>query len=337
MWICRLTFMLWAMPVCCSNADSALREAVDSTLDTSTTHPAPQAAPKQTHSQVSDLVRSSRTKTELKKGGRALKNANIEDVAKKAVQQGHWYEILANYDSDLNWKASLAGLSEATYSFAIRSLVDCLPTNSNLSLWKRVLSDRCGSCSSKKQTLLHVLNNCHVKMNLYTWRHDNILFQLRKFVALHLPLCDIHCDLLVENQTFKEVSVGTVPIDIYLTNLRPDLVIIDRANMSVIILELTVPFETNFANAQERKCLKYGGVISGIEEAGYKCDFFSMEIGARGIPAQGTCKTLRRICKTSKKETREFVKLLVKVALKCSFVIFRERDNCNAKYNTVIN
>ena len=262
--------------------------------------------------------------------------ANIEDIARKAVQQGQWCDILASYDSDLTWKASLAGLSEATYSFAIRSLVDCLPTNTNLSLWKKVLSDRCGSCSCNRQSLLHVLSNCHVKMRLYTWRHDNILLQLRKFVSEHLPMCDVHCDILVENHTFREINVATVPIDIYLTSLRPDLVVVDRANKYVTILELTVPFETNFTNAQERKCRKYSGVIAGIEEAGYKCDFFSMEIGARGIPAQGTCKTLRTICKTSKKETRDFVKVLVKVALKFCYVIVREKNNCQAEYNTVI-
>ena len=312
--------------------DLALREAVDTALDMSSTHPAPQ----QTHSEVADLVKNSRTKTELRNGARGLKDVNIEVASTKAVQQGRWCEILANLDSDLTWKASLAGLSEATYSFAVKSLVDCLPTNCNLSLWSKVMSDRCGSCGNNRQTLLHVLNNCPVKLKLYSWRHDNVLFQLKKFLCTHLPSLEIHCDLLVENNAICDMNINTIPIDILLTNLRPDLVVIDRVKKSVIILELTVPYETNFANAQERKCLKYSAVISGLEEAGFQCTFFSLEIGSRGIAAHGTCSILRKISGASKKSTREFVYSMVKVALKCSYVIFKEKDNASASHNAVI-
>ena len=264
------------------------------------------------------------------------KDVNIEDASAKAVQQGRWSEILANLDTDLTWKASLAGLSEVTYSFAVKSLVDCLPTNSNLSLWKKVLSDKCGSCGTNRQTLLHVLNNCPMKMKLYTWRHDNVLLKLRNFVSSFLPSLEIHCDLLIQNNTICDINIGTIPVDMFLTNMRPDLVVIDRVKKSVIILELTVPFETNFVAAQERKCSKYAPVISGLEEAGFKCDFHSLEVGSRGIAANGTCSTLRKICGSSKKETRDFVYSLMKVSLKCSYVIFKEKDNVSAIHNTVI-
>ena len=299
----------------------------------STTHSTTQQA---AHAQVTDLVKQSHNKAELKSGVRRLKDTTTEQASTKAVQQGRWTEILANLDSDITWKASLAGLSEATYSFAVKSLVDCLPMNCNLSLWRKVLSDRCGSCGTNRQTLLHVLNNCPVKLKLYAWRHDNVLFKLRKFVTSHLPLLEVRCDLLIENNTICDINISTIPVDIYLTNLRPDLVVIDRIRKSVIILELTVPFATNFANAQERKCLKYASVISGLEEAGFKCNFHSLELGSRGIPAQGTCSTLRKICGSSRKETRDFVHSLVKVVLKCSYVIFKEKDNVNATHNTVI-
>ena len=311
--------------------DPVLQEAVATALDMSSTHPATQQA----HSQVTDLVRNSRDKKALKKGARGLKDSDMEDASTKLVKQGRWAEILANLDSDLTWKASLAGLSEATYSFALKSLVDCLPTNCNLHVWKQ-MSEICGSCGTNRQTLLHVLNNCPVKLKLYSWRHDNILFKLKNILCSHLPSLEIHCDLFIENNVICDINICTIPIDIYLTNLRPDLVVIDRENKSVIILELTVPFETNFANAQERKCLKYSSVISGLEEAGFKCSFYSLEIGSRGIAAHGTCSTLRKICRSTKKETRDFVYSIVKVALKCSYVIFKEKDDVNASHNTLI-
>ena len=245
-------------------------------------------------------------------------------------------ETLAQMDVDISWKACLVGLSEATYSFAVRSLVDCLPTNANLVLWKKVLSDKCGSCGSQRQTLLHVLNNCASKLHMYSWRHNNILLKLKNFVCTYLPESDIFCDLLVENNLFRDVNISTVPIDICITNLRPDLVIVDRLNKSVSILELTVPYEENILKAQERKSMKYRSLISGIEENGFKCYFSTIEIGSRGIVGHGTNKFLRQLCKSSRKHTKDLVKELSQTAMKCSYLIFKEKDNVCATFSSVI-
>ena len=89
-----------------------------------------------------------------------------------------------------------------------------------------------------------------------------------------------------------------MPIDIHLTKYearfsddRPCEEICDHTQ-----LELTVPFETNFVAAQERKSSKYASVISGFEETS-----ILLEVGSRDIGAYGTCSTLRKICGSSKK------------------------------------
>ena len=103
-----------------------------------------------------------------------------------------------------------------------------------------------------------------------------------------------------------------------------------------MIIELTVPFETNICLAHERKAEKYSGLIAGLEESGFKCVFVSFVIGARGIAAQGSCQSIRTLCKSSRKETNAFVKELCHVVLKCSYVIFRERDNSGAIFSSVM-
>jgi hypothetical protein len=57
-------------------------------------------------------------------------------------------------------------------------------------------------------------------------------------------------------------GISTIPTDIVITNQRPDLVCIDRCNKCIYILELTVPFETNFENAHQYKCQRYSSLIT---------------------------------------------------------------------------
>ena len=124
-----------------SQSDTVLKEAVKTALDDMS-----DAKENSCSSQVSLLVQDSQSKAELSTNIRLNKNRRIEEHANSSVKQGCWSEALALMEKDISWKACLLGLSETTYSFAVRSLVDSLPTNSNLVLWKKLVSPQCGSC-----------------------------------------------------------------------------------------------------------------------------------------------------------------------------------------------
>ncbi len=53
----------------------------------------------------------------------------------------------------------------------------------------------------------------------------------------------IHSDLLSHN---NECNISTVPTKICVTTQIPDIVMINRPHKIVILIELTVCFETNF-------------------------------------------------------------------------------------------
>ena len=309
--------------------EPVLAEAVSS--DSTSRRPGAQT------NQIADLANQGvSNKRELTNLDQAVNDHIHESNADLCSLQGGWVEALSHMDQDVSWKACISGLSEATYSFLVRSIVDALPTNSNLFRWKKILSSTCGSCSGSKQTLLHVLNNCESKLDLYTWRHNNILFRMKNFFNSNLENCEILCDLCVQDSTFINGRVNTIPIDIVQTNLRPDLVIIDRENKSATICELTVPFESNIARAHERKSEKYAPLIAAFEENDFNCKFYSFAIGSRGVAAQGTCSSVREICKVSRKGAREFVKEFCQCVAKCSYIIFREKDNANVKFSTLM-
>ena len=58
-------------------------------------------------------------------------------------------------------------------SFLFRSTYDVLPSLVNLARWKVQEVDKC-RCG-KLGTMKHMLSNCHLALNRYTWRHNEVL------------------------------------------------------------------------------------------------------------------------------------------------------------------
>ena len=62
-----------------------------------------------------------------------------------------------------------------------------------------------------------------------------------------------------------------------ITSLKPDIVIIDEESRSVMIVELTVPFETNINKRHTDKSNKYAHFLSDITT--YKPSVTAFEVG----------------------------------------------------------
>ena len=99
---------------------------------------------------------------------------------------------------------------------------------------------------------------------------------------------------------------------------------------------LTVPFECNFQGAQERKANKYRELIAGLEECNYHCDFFSLEVGSRGVVNHGAFKILKMISGASRMNVKSILKDVAQCAMRCSQTIFKERNNANANYSSIV-
>ena len=55
----------------------------------------------------------------------------------------------------------------------------------------------------------------------------------------------------------ERINGNTIPPNIIRTQHKPDICHIDNKNKDIIIIELTVPFETNIDNAPQRKQDRY--------------------------------------------------------------------------------
>ena len=86
-----------------------------------------------------------------------------------------------------------------------------------------------------------------------------------------------------------------MPQHIVMTNVRPDLIIWSDTAKTLILMELTVPWEENFIEAHERKLTRYDELMSQCPALGWNCELFAVEVGCRGFLAKSTAKFLSRI------------------------------------------
>ena len=83
------------------------------------------------------------------------------------------------------------------------------------------------------------------------YRHDSILHHIQKCLDTNKFIC--YTDI-AGHQT---QDGGTVPPDVLVTTLKPDIVIIDKKSKTLDIFELTVPGETRIQIAHNLKYEKY--------------------------------------------------------------------------------
>ncbi len=78
-------------------------------------------------------------------------------------------------------------------------------------------------------------------------------------------------------------SLYTFPATITPIDQRPDIVIWSQLQRSAILVELTVCFETNFAQAHNRKSDKYQDLVDAAEANGFDMALITLEAGSRGF------------------------------------------------------
>jgi len=83
------------------------------------------------------------------------------------------------------------------------------------------------------------------------------------------------------------------PQEICSTTLRPDVVLWAAAVKSVILIELTVPWEEGLEAAYERKKAKYADLVAECRESGWGARLYPVEVGARGFVGRSTSHLLK--------------------------------------------
>ena len=150
-------------------------------------------------------------------------------------------------------------------AFAYNAAIDTLPTNANLALWyKGQVSAQCKLCGLPTQTLKHVLNKCEeaLRQRRFDSRHDSVLSVIYNLIVNYIPVSHFLADLPGQSYCF--------PVHIAATNEQPDIVICNNSQCTLV--ELTVPFEDNFTDAERRKKDRYEDLLHLCTINGYRAE-----------------------------------------------------------------
>jgi hypothetical protein len=243
----------------------------------------------------------------------------------KSVQlgcQGAW----TRWDTDprkLSW-SEIWRMEPLRIQFLLRSVYDLLPTPANLCRWGLTESALCPLCD-KTGTLRHVLSACQVALSQgrYGWRHDKVLMELADILERVRqtkrdpggPKANMisfvktgekkKATNLKQQERSSNILDGTCKWEmradlgrrlefpsIVTTNLRPDIVLWSESGKKLIMVELTVPWEEAFDEANERKRARYAELEELVRGKGWSAWTFPVEIGARGFPGRSVYRLL---------------------------------------------
>mgnify|MGYP000423294984 CR=1 FL=1 len=84
------------------------------------------------------------------------------------------------------------------------------------------------------------------------------------------------------------------PTEILVTAQRPDIVVWSRLLKSIILIELTVPWEENIEASHKRKLDRYKDLAAQCRNKGWRCELFAVEVGVRGFISSSVLSLLKR-------------------------------------------
>lgn len=120
------------------------------------------------------------------------------------------------------------------------------------------------------------------------------------------------------------------------TTLRPDIVLWPVPTRSVIMVELTVPWEERIDAAFERKKERYSDLAAECRPAGWKATVFPAEVGCRGFAGTSTLRLMTSLGITGSK-LRKALKDLAEEAEQGSFWLWlrlQRKDRAWGKQGT---
>ena len=121
---------------------------------------------------------------------------------------------------------------------------------------------------------------------------------------------------------------GTIPPHVLVTNLRPDIFVLDESKREAVVFELTCPWDNNVERAHAYKEDKYAPLVADLSRD-FTVFHFSIEVSARGQVTKSNRARLKefafRCCSDSRSIAKSLVTNSSKAALLSSYSIFSAR------------
>ena len=122
---------------------------------------------------------------------------------------------------------------------------------------------------------------------------------------------------------------GSIPPHVLVTNLKPDLFIVDDVSRIAVLFELTCPWDGNIDRSHAYKEDRYAPLIADLSRS-YTTYHFSVEVSVRGQVTTANKSRLKafvyRVSSDPKRVFKELIPVISKISLLSSFSIFSARN-----------
>ena len=246
----------------------------------------------------------------------------LRDVLLLPTYKDLWSAIETDMVQDRHWQRALLGLSDKLLSFALKAATNCLPTNSNLAIWRKMGPSNCPLCG-KLQSPGHVFNCCLPALNQgrYNFRHDLVLGVFISACAAANPGLAFHYCL----DYMSDTMAYSFPFPVQ-TILRPDVVVTSEDGSSVWLVELTVPLPHRVSISNAKKADRYRKLALNVSAAtGRTVNVIAWEVTSYGNVAHSTRRALLTLG-LSKSQARSVMVSLAQAAILGSYTIFQYRN-----------
>ncbi|CAG9572004.1 unnamed protein product [Danaus chrysippus] len=256
----------------------------------------------------------------------------------------------------LKWRTLIYDWSPALLKFYLNAFQMTLPDQSNLVRWGKSTEKTCYICGKAVGTAKHLLVGCKVLLDSgqYSRRHDRVLEVIRE--AVSLSVARAQKEITTNERSVGFVREGTratksnvkpysilkaasdwtimmdtyekqykIPEDICASVSRPDIFLFSRILKRVVMIELTVPWETNIPKDHTIKVNKYYELTNELTRNRFVVDLYAVEVGARGITAKSLYNLLKDLG-LSRTHINAFLERISKAALVGSFQIWLGRE-----------
>ena len=165
----------------------------------------------------------------------------------------------------------------------------------------------CRKCGHSNETLSHILNRCRPNLIQDTKRHDAIITEISR----SLPSTELRLNKQVPGSRF---------------NLRPDIVLLDKANNRACILDVQCPFdldEDSLVKARTAKTAKYQCVADELRSSGLRVYSGAIIIGSLGSFDGDNFKSLAELG-IPRRQCTALAKKLVSLSISHSRAIYND-------------
>ena len=259
----------------------------------------------------------------------------------------------------MHWKIMLYDWTPEMLKFYLNAFQHTLPDPSNLARWSYSEDSSCPLCSNTPCTARHILAGCKVALDQgrYTYRHDKVLAVIREVISLSVARANKGLTVpskppiqfvrdgskgkkhsttkpfsIIEKASDWILEVDSVskqyqfPESLGCTALRPDITLYSLSRKMALIVELTVPWESNIPKDHEYKLNKYHDLANAVTRNGFTVHLHAVEVGARGLPAKSLFHLFKDLG-LSRKIINSFLEKISKTAISASQILWLRRGS----------